>query len=253
MGPATSTRRSFAAHRDFDLTGVWTLTPGRRRRARGRQRRRSPSTAFRRSSMPSTSSPSPCHPPCSPNSPWRRREPAGTSSSRSRSRPRSTRPARLADAVAAAELPTSCSSPFASRRKRDAGSPTISAGGPWRGGTARWLVRRAARRRVRRIARGVKRTGRSSTSARTCSISSTRRSARSSRSARVFTEPDIWHVIAAHEGGAVSTATLSMRLAIDPSVLEFDVYGSAGRQTLTARQTPPRAVLRHPARRAGGR
>ena len=44
--------------------------------------------------------------------------------------------------------------------------------------------------------------------------------------AALFTEPDIWHVIAGHESGAVSTATLSMRLAIDPSVLEFDVYGS---------------------------
>lgn len=55
----------------------------------------------------------------------------------------------------------------------------------------------------------------------------------------VFTEPDIWHVIAVHQGGAVSTATLSMRLAIEPSVLEFDVYGRSGRAMLTARQTPP--------------
>ena len=37
----------------------------------------------------------------------------------------------------------------------------------------------------------------------------------------------------------MSTASLSMRLPIDPSVLEFDVYGSGGRLALSARRTPP--------------
>jgi predicted dehydrogenase len=53
-----------------------------------------------------------------------------------------------------------------------------------------------------------------------------------------FTEPDVWHVVCAHESGAVSTASLSMRLPIDPSVLEFDVYGDGGRVALSARRTP---------------
>jgi predicted dehydrogenase len=57
-------------------------------------------------------------------------------------------------------------------------------------------------------------------------------------SAAKYTEPDLWQVISAHESGATSTATMSMRLPIDPSVLEFDVYGAAGRQVLASRQTP---------------
>jgi predicted dehydrogenase len=52
-------------------------------------------------------------------------------------------------------------------------------------------------------------------------------------------EPDLWHTMFEHRGGAVSTATVSMRLAIDPSVVEFDVYGSGGRRVLAPRQTPP--------------
>jgi predicted dehydrogenase len=53
-----------------------------------------------------------------------------------------------------------------------------------------------------------------------------------------YTEPDLWQVISVHDSGATSTATFSMRLPIDPSVLEFDVYGSAGRVVLTSRRTP---------------
>jgi predicted dehydrogenase len=52
-------------------------------------------------------------------------------------------------------------------------------------------------------------------------------------------EPDLWHTIFEHRDGAVSTATVSMRLAIDPSVVEFDVYGTGGRLALAPRQTPP--------------
>ena len=57
-------------------------------------------------------------------------------------------------------------------------------------------------------------------------------------SAARYTEPDLWHVISAHEGGATSTATLSMRLPIDPSVLEFDVYGALGAWSSRTRRTP---------------
>src|SRR5262245_47385153 len=57
--------------------------------------------------------------------------------------------------------------------------------------------------------------------------------------AAAASEPDLWHVILGHRNGAISSATLSMRLAIDPSVLEFDVYGGTGRLALTPFQTPP--------------
>jgi predicted dehydrogenase len=57
--------------------------------------------------------------------------------------------------------------------------------------------------------------------------------------AATASEPDLWHAIFGHRDGAISAATLSMRLAIDPSVLEFDVYGSGGRLTLSPRQTAP--------------
>ena len=70
--------------------------------------------------------------------------------------------------------------------------------------------------------------------------------------AATFTEPDLWHVVCAHDGGAVSTASLSMRLPIDPSVLEFDVYGSGGRLALSPRQTHAVECFAHAARRAGG-
>jgi predicted dehydrogenase len=53
-----------------------------------------------------------------------------------------------------------------------------------------------------------------------------------------FAQPDLWHVMCEHDGGVTSTASLSMRLPIDPSVLEFDVYGNSGRLPLTPRQTP---------------
>jgi predicted dehydrogenase len=51
-------------------------------------------------------------------------------------------------------------------------------------------------------------------------------------------EPDLWQVMLDHEGGATSNATLSMRLPLDPSVLDLDVYGPGGRSSLAARQTP---------------
>lgn len=43
---------------------------------------------------------------------------------------------------------------------------------------------------------------------------------------------DLWHVVFEHEGGALSSATLSMRLPMRPSVVEFAVYGEHGYRTL---------------------
>jgi predicted dehydrogenase len=56
--------------------------------------------------------------------------------------------------------------------------------------------------------------------------------------AAALVEPDVWHVLLDHDGGATSSATFSMRLPIDPSVLEFEVYGAGGRRSLAARRTP---------------
>lgn len=48
-------------------------------------------------------------------------------------------------------------------------------------------------------------------------------------------EPDVWRFGLAHEGGAHSTVTLSARLPVKPSEVEFTVYGGAGRHRLTGR------------------
>jgi hypothetical protein len=39
---------------------------------------------------------------------------------------------------------------------------------------------------------------------------------------------DLWHLILAHEGGATSTATMSMRTPVNPTIAEMAVYGAHG-------------------------
>lgn len=51
-------------------------------------------------------------------------------------------------------------------------------------------------------------------------------------------QEDLWHLVLAHEGGASSTATMSMRLPITPTVAEIAVYGEAGYRTLNRRPVP---------------
>lgn len=46
------------------------------------------------------------------------------------------------------------------------------------------------------------------------------------------TDDDLWHLMLAHEGGATSTATLSLRLPVRPSVVEVAVYGEHGYRCL---------------------
>ncbi|HJQ44959.1 MAG TPA: Gfo/Idh/MocA family oxidoreductase [Amycolatopsis sp.] len=46
------------------------------------------------------------------------------------------------------------------------------------------------------------------------------------------TPEDLWHVMFAHVGGATSTATLSLRLPVRPTVVEIAVYGKPGFRTL---------------------
>lgn len=46
------------------------------------------------------------------------------------------------------------------------------------------------------------------------------------------TADDLWQLMFAHSGGATSTATLSLRLPIQPTVIEFAVYGEHGYRAL---------------------
>ncbi len=48
-------------------------------------------------------------------------------------------------------------------------------------------------------------------------------------------EPDLWRVGLAHAGGARSSLMLSLRLPVDPTEMEFGVFGSAGRHVLARR------------------
>ncbi|TQJ03539.1 Gfo/Idh/MocA family protein [Amycolatopsis cihanbeyliensis] len=43
---------------------------------------------------------------------------------------------------------------------------------------------------------------------------------------------DLWQLLFEHKGGATSTAALSLRLPIDPTVIEFAVYGEHGYRAL---------------------
>lgn len=48
-------------------------------------------------------------------------------------------------------------------------------------------------------------------------------------------EPDLWRFGLVHAGGAHSTVIVSLRMPIDPSELEFTVFGGAGRHRFTGR------------------
>lgn len=45
-------------------------------------------------------------------------------------------------------------------------------------------------------------------------------------------EPDLWRFGMEHAGGAQSTVTISLRLPVDPSEIEFAVFGGAGTRRL---------------------
>ncbi|GAA0606384.1 Gfo/Idh/MocA family oxidoreductase [Kutzneria viridogrisea] len=49
---------------------------------------------------------------------------------------------------------------------------------------------------------------------------------------------DLWHLLLAHETGATSTASLSLRLPMRPTVVEFTVYGEHGHRALGGKNTP---------------
>jgi predicted dehydrogenase len=50
-----------------------------------------------------------------------------------------------------------------------------------------------------------------------------------------YEEPDLWRFGLVHSGGAQSTVTLSMRVPVDPSEIEFTVFGGAGRHRIAGR------------------
>jgi len=52
-------------------------------------------------------------------------------------------------------------------------------------------------------------------------------------------EPDVWQLLLAHDGGATSTVTLSMQLPVLPSIVSLDVYGDSGHSALNPLSTPP--------------
>jgi predicted dehydrogenase len=50
-----------------------------------------------------------------------------------------------------------------------------------------------------------------------------------------YDEPDLWRFGLVHAGGAQSTVTLSMRVPVDPSEVEFTVVGGSGQHRLAGR------------------
>jgi predicted dehydrogenase len=50
-------------------------------------------------------------------------------------------------------------------------------------------------------------------------------------------DPDLWHLVLGHAGGATSIASLSLTMPLIPSVLSLDVYGDNGRSEFGGRST----------------
>jgi predicted dehydrogenase len=48
---------------------------------------------------------------------------------------------------------------------------------------------------------------------------------------------DLWHLVLAHETGATSTTSMSLRLPITPPVVETSIYGEHGLLMLSGRGT----------------
>jgi predicted dehydrogenase len=52
-------------------------------------------------------------------------------------------------------------------------------------------------------------------------------------------EPDLWQIVLGHAGGATSTATMSLRLPVRPSITDVSVYGPHGYRELANRGDSP--------------
>jgi predicted dehydrogenase len=53
-----------------------------------------------------------------------------------------------------------------------------------------------------------------------------------------YAEPDVWHLILGHRGGATSTVSLSLGLPLVPTITSAEVYGEHGYSALPPRSTP---------------
>jgi predicted dehydrogenase len=49
---------------------------------------------------------------------------------------------------------------------------------------------------------------------------------------------DLWHILLTHQGGATSTITISLKMPLRPTVVDFSVYGDHGYRTLPGRDSP---------------
>jgi predicted dehydrogenase len=49
---------------------------------------------------------------------------------------------------------------------------------------------------------------------------------------------DLWHILLAHQGGATSTISMSLKMPLRPTVVDFAVYGDNGYRTLPGRDSP---------------
>jgi predicted dehydrogenase len=49
---------------------------------------------------------------------------------------------------------------------------------------------------------------------------------------------DLWHMMFAHEGGATSTISISLKLPLRPTVVDLGVYGEHGYRSLPGRDSP---------------
>lgn len=50
-------------------------------------------------------------------------------------------------------------------------------------------------------------------------------------------EPDLWHLVLGHAGGATSAASLSLKLPLLPTIMSLDVYGDHGHSAFGGRST----------------
>ncbi len=55
--------------------------------------------------------------------------------------------------------------------------------------------------------------------------------------AATYREPDVWHLILDH-AGATSTVSMSMKLALRPSITALELYGANGHSVFPTRSTP---------------
>ncbi|MGP4018339.1 Gfo/Idh/MocA family protein [Saccharopolyspora sp. 5N708] len=53
-------------------------------------------------------------------------------------------------------------------------------------------------------------------------------------------DDDLWQIVFGHAGGATSTLTLSLRMPVQPSVVDFAAYGQHGHAPLVGRRTAAR-------------